>query len=135
MAHEGHQCQCGEQHGDPRTNQPGRQQHRAAHDGDIGPRYRRQVRHARRAKLAAGFGGDCRGVTENQGGQHRRLIGRQNASNRGDEPAADGVRGPLHRTGPAKGRPARRVEHRDRQVVAGWAADARGEPHRLADHD
>ena len=67
----------GKQHGHARADQPGREQHGPAHDRDVGPRHRRQVRHARRAKLAAGLGGDRRGIPENQGGQHRGLFAGQ----------------------------------------------------------
>ena len=78
--------------------------------------------------------GHRRGVTEHQGGQHRRLLGRQCVANGGGESTAHRVRGPLRGTRGAHGRPARRVEHRDRQVTAGRTGDAGSEPHRLADH-
>ena len=78
---------------------------------------------ARKSRLVSAV--NRRGVAEDQGGQHRGLIGRQHLASGGGEPAAHGVSGPLHRTGLAHRRPARRVEHRDRQVVAGGTADAR----------
>ena len=123
-----------EHDGRARPDQPGREQHRRAHDRDVGTRHRRQVRHARRAKLTAGFGGDRRGVTENQRGQHRGLIGRQHVASRRGEPTADRMRRPLQWAGAPHRRPARRVEHRNRQVMAGRAGDPRGKPHRLAHH-
>ena len=56
-------------------DQPGGQQHRAAHDGDVGARHRRQVGQPRRPELRGGLRGQSRRVPQHQRGQHRRLIG------------------------------------------------------------